>query len=385
MCRLNFSDCLHNGLCLMNDALNTTYCQCDACNNGPFCENHVSRQTQFYIEFICLIIYITILSFSLLNNSLALELFIRCKQIRCTNCGTYLIVYAVLSLLSSILLVTDGVVTYYRDVLSGTKMADGISCYFGKIGYNALLYLCVWLSACVTFERGLFFLYGDKINASRWRSFLTIITFFAVTTSFIILFVSHNCDWDNASYLQITHEFFVWLYLLVGITIYVLGIILAMIAFTRRLRRYTIKKSSIQKTFLKLLQRHFFIFVPPITYVVCFLPYTIFNHLKDSKYATDQCSISTAEYISKLVGETLHHMPVAITWLIFVYPSRVYMSQFYLQTWSGKFCVRNLMFVKSFIKSKNQHLSSYSHTVQNKQTVNIFVIEIQPSAKHGSP
>ncbi|CAF4913938.1 unnamed protein product, partial [Rotaria magnacalcarata] len=28
-------------------------------------------------------------------------------------------------------------------------------CYFAKIGYNALAYACIWLNACIAFERGL--------------------------------------------------------------------------------------------------------------------------------------------------------------------------------------------------------------------------------------
>jgi hypothetical protein len=57
------------------------------CHEGLFSESDFWKQTQFDTDYIYLIVFIIGLGFSLWNNSLALELFIRCM-----NCGIYLIV-----------------------------------------------------------------------------------------------------------------------------------------------------------------------------------------------------------------------------------------------------------------------------------------------------
>jgi hypothetical protein len=57
-----------------------------------------------------------------------------------------------------------------------------------------------------------------------------------------------------------------------------------------------------------------------------------------------QCGISTGEFIIKVIMESLTDTPYALTWLLFVYPSRVYMTEFYLNTWSGKRLANILLF-----------------------------------------
>ena len=112
LCVLNFSQCLNNSTCAMNYSSNTTYCLCDQCHKGDFCKDIVIRQNQYNTKYADLIIFIFALCISVLNNSMCLELFIKCKSIRRTNCGIYLIIYSILSLLASILLVADGIVDY---------------------------------------------------------------------------------------------------------------------------------------------------------------------------------------------------------------------------------------------------------------------------------
>lgn len=379
VCRLNFSDCLPSGRCVMNDSLNTTYCQCDACYDGRFCENVISGQIPFDRNSICLIIYIMIFVLSLLNNSLTLELFIRSKQLRCTNCGIYLIVYAVLSLVSSISLVISGTAGYRPDLLSMTGTTDQFLCYFGEIGYNHLVYLCVWLSACITFERGLSFLFGDGMNVNRWRPFVAIIVFVLSTAGLIGPLFVNNCNENSGPHLKNVRQRFVWLYCTAAIVTYALGTVLVVIGWTRTRRGYIMEKSSSSQTFFEVLDNHRFIFVPPMMYAICFIPYIILTYSRDSKDTHVQCGISTAEYTLSVLIETLTYLPVVLTWLIFVYPSKFYMAEFYQETWSGKCCLKISMSVKSFIARRQQHLRSHSHIIPNGQNINVFVIEIHPS------
>jgi hypothetical protein len=155
--------------------------QCDPRHEGIFCESDVFREKQFDTTYVFLIIDIIVLCFSVLNNSLSLELFIRCRRIRHTNCGIYLIIYYILSLVSSILLAADQAVQYYPNrLINNGNQYEVFDCYVSKIGYNMLADLCIWFSLCIVFERGLIICFNGKINASRWRSCAMIIIIFAI-------------------------------------------------------------------------------------------------------------------------------------------------------------------------------------------------------------
>ncbi len=113
------------------------------------------------------------------------------------------------------------------------------------------------------------------------------------------------------------------------------------------------------KTFLKLLYTHLFIFVPPIAYAISQIPYTIVYHTKNPKHSYIECDMPTGEYIIKVLIEVLTGVPVVLTWLLFVYPSRVYMTEFYLNTRSGQCLAKILLLFKSYnYGEKGNHLNT---------------------------
>jgi len=151
-CQLNLLMCQNNGQCVVNISSNTTYCQCDQCHYGILCENDVWRQGKCDTTYAFFIVSIIGVCLSLLNNGLIFELFICCRRIRSMNCGIYLFVYSILSLLSNIFFVTDQAIQSYPNPLIHDSYRYGVfHCYVIKIGYNTLLYLCIWLSACIAF------------------------------------------------------------------------------------------------------------------------------------------------------------------------------------------------------------------------------------------
>ena len=335
-CHLYPLECLNNGQCAVNIGLNTTYCQCDPCHEGIFCENDVVKQTQFDTTYVHLIIFIIGLCFSVLNNSLTLELCIDCRRIRRTNCGVYLIIYSILSLISSIFLVADKAVEYYSNQLNNNgKQYEVFHCYVGNVGYNMLVYLCIWFSSCIAFECGLVISFDCKMT-NRWRSFVTVMIISAIAGGSVTPMLLYKCGWRNIPSLKIARGFFVWFYISTGILIYVLATLLILISFTRRIRQFGTENGSFIKTFLKLLRTHLFIFIPPITYAVCYIPFTIVFHKRNRDHSYFQCGISTGEYTIKVIIEMLQGVPFIITWLLFVYPSKVYMTEFYQNTWSGQ-------------------------------------------------
>ncbi len=364
-CDLNPSQCLNNGKCLVNVSSNMTYCQCDPCHEGILCESDVFSQNHFDTNYIYFIIYVIGLCFSVLNNGLIFELFIRCRRIRGTNGGIYLLVYSILSHLSIILLVATEAVKHYPNRLDNDQRKV-FDCYVTKIGYNTLIYLCIWFSSCIAFERGIIIWFDSKMNGTRWRSCATIVFIFSIAGGSATPLLLYKCDWDNIPNLQIARGFFIWFYLIAGIAVYVLGTLLVLISFARRIRLYGTENASFMKTFLKVLYTHLFFFVPLIAYGICQLPYTIVVNIKNPKHSYFQCGISTGEYIIKVLIEVLTSAPFVVTWLLFVYPSEVYMTEFYLNTWLGQHLAKILTFFKSSIDREENVLLSITSPTNNE-------------------
>jgi hypothetical protein len=179
------------------------------------------------------------------------------------------------------------------------------------------------------------------MNARRWRSLLTTTVIFVIAAGSVTPMLLYKCGWNDKPSLKIARGFFVWFYISGGILIYVLATLLILISFTRRIRRYGMENGSFIRTFLKLLYTHLFIFVPPIAYAVGYTPFTIVHQRRNPGQAYFQCGISTEEYIIKILIEILQGVSFVITWLLFVYPSKVYMAEFYRNTWSGQRIIKN--------------------------------------------
>ncbi|CAF3448655.1 unnamed protein product [Rotaria socialis] len=355
LCSQNTLNCLNNGQCGVNITSNTTYCECASCYEGSVCEHTIPSQSQIDTTYVYLIVSIVALFVSLLNNILGLELFIGCGRVRRTNCGIYLIVYSIVSILSSISFVVNQSLEYYQDKIPNSDLSHypAYQCYVGKIGYNALVYACIWLNACIAFERGLIVCLDSKTNATRWRSVCTITVLSAIAGGSAIPMMVYNCDFGNIPGLQTARVFFGWFSGVAGLSTYVFGTLLILISFTRRIRRYGTENGSFIKTYLKLFYSHLFIFIPPIAYAVGYIPYTIVTNTQNTSQLYFECGISMVEFIVKVLIESLQGVPPVLTWLLFIYPSKVYMTEYYLNTWSGQRLARIVIFFRENHEKKH--------------------------------
>ncbi|CAF3521043.1 unnamed protein product [Rotaria socialis] len=240
-------------------------------------------------------------------------------------------------------------------------MVTSIKCFIVaclKIDYNTFVCSCIWLSACVAFQRGLIVCFDSRAHVTRWRLFVTLIVFFSIAIASATPVVMHKCGWDNIPGLQTVGAVFICFYIATGPTIYVLATVLVLISFPRRIRRYGTENGSFIQTFLKLLYLHMFIFIPSLAYGFSYVPYAIAEGARDSsKHSYFQCGISTGEYIIKVLAEILQSIPTAITWLIFIYPSTVYMAEVYMNTWSGQHLAKILLLL-----TRNKDKNNISHT-----------------------
>jgi hypothetical protein len=138
------------------------------------------------------------------------------------------------------------------------------------------------------------------------------------TPLFVYKYNSHNM-----SALDTLGTFFNWFYIITGIAVCVVATILILVSFARRMHYYGMENGSWIRTFFKLLKSHLLIFIPPLAYTICQLPYTIVSNRKKPEDTFYPCGISLAEFIVRVIIDTLTNTPYALTWLLFVYPSRV--------------------------------------------------------------
>ena len=353
LCLLNVTQCFNNGTCVMNYSLNTSSCLCQTCHGGDFCEDTRIRQKDYDTKYVNLIIYCVAFCISVLNNSMSLELFIKCKSIRRTNCGIYLIIYSILALISSTLLVIDGIVDYDQKVFSRIPHArDKFHCVVGIADYNTAVFLCIWFSACVQLERGLLVYRKVTRNSTRKQSIIVSILLLIMGSACSIPIAAGSCDWDGIPALKTLRVFFMFFYISIPILIYLIATVFSFVGFAGRIRAYRLETQCYMRTFAKLTYSHLFIFIPPLVYGFCF---GLFNLV--AKGETDKgyffCGISLAEYIIKVLLKSLMGLPFIITWLVFIYPSRIYMNEFYMSPWCGQWTAAIiLLFRRCFTRKK---------------------------------
>lgn len=336
LCQLNPLKCLNNGTCTMNYSSNMTYCLCDECHIGHFCENTL-LQKKYDTAYVYLIIYSFWLCISVLNNSMCLELFIKSKSLRRTNCRLYLIIYSIVSLLASILAIADRAVLYDQSVFNGDQYArDRFHCIVGVVGHNSAFGLCIWFIASIQLEHALFLLRDGLTGSYTRRPIVFSLVSVAVVIGCSTPFVFYNCDWANVPHLKMARLFLVAFYICVPGVICILSLWITYLSIVQRIRRYGLGAYPYIGTLLRLCRKHFFIFLPAIVYIVCYVPFNTVTYFKKPGNPYLACGISLSEYIVKVLLVALTGVPLNITWFIFVYPSKVYLTEFYMNTWCGQ-------------------------------------------------
>jgi len=142
--------------------------------------------------------------------------------------------------------------------------------------------------------------------------------------------------------------------------------IFVLISFAIRIHNFGIGNDSRIKKFVCLLKSHLLIFIPPTAYIICILPYTIANNTVNPAYPYYQCGILLSEFVIKIIMDALKDIPYPLTWLLFVYPSRVYMTEYYLNTWSGKCLAKILFFLGSYNDKEKNVIFSITSSTNNE-------------------
>jgi hypothetical protein len=361
-----FSQCLHGGQFILSHTLNASYCQCDPCHQGVHCEDPTPHkvQMQFDTEYVRLSVYLIELCLSLSNNLLSLAVFQGSKRIRRTSIGVYLTIYSIVAIVGNVLLVVGQFVQYLKPYpfVNNEELSETFHCFLDKSGYQITALLCLSLSALVAFERGLIIRRKFRMNATRWRSVITLLPIFCIIATISVPWLIYRCKWNiphQASMRRILSGWFYTVDFLAGL-IYVLATLLVLISFALRIHHYGTTQESKTKIFFELLKTHLFVFIPPIIYLLCVIPYLIWFPLKGPTQPYFQCGISTVEYIFKVIVQTLPNLPTVITWLIFIYPSNVYMTEFYTETWIGWIWMRRVAMTNFEVPQRSSQSTAQS-------------------------
>ncbi|CAF1203271.1 unnamed protein product [Didymodactylos carnosus] len=222
-----------------------------------------------------------------------------------------------------------------NELIENTEQYTTFHCYINKILYTVTTLLCLWLSCVVAVERGLIVCLNFKTNATRLRSLVVVLIMIVIAAASSLHLFIYQCNYDvNGG--EIIRGVFLYFYTAVGIVLYVIAALLVLISFARRIHEYGNSGESCLKTFFKLLGKHLFIFIPPLVYGFAVLPYTIIINSRRDNQQYLACKITRTVYYIRILILMLTYLPPTLTWLLFVYPSKVYMTEFYMNTRSGQ-------------------------------------------------
>ncbi|CAF3928390.1 unnamed protein product [Rotaria sp. Silwood1] len=240
-------------------------------------------------------------------------------------------------ILASILLVIDGYVQYNESIFNGSQdERDLFHCYVGTACSNLAIFICIWFSACIQLEHLLVLVSKNPFKITRKRSIIVSIGFIALGISSVTPLVYYKCAWKDIPGVKIFRMVLNGFHIVIPVFTYIISSILFLIVFARRIRTYGMENRCYIVTFVKLVYSHLFIFLPPLVYGICFGIFNIVANRSDSKKGYYHCTMTLPEYVVKLMLSSLRGIPFVFIWLIFVFPSRVYMTEFYMNTWCGQ-------------------------------------------------
>ncbi|CAF3843426.1 unnamed protein product [Rotaria sp. Silwood1] len=214
-------------------------------------------------------------------------------------------------ILASILLVIDGYVQYNESIFNGSQdERDLFHCYVGTACSNLAIFICIWFSACIQLEHLLVLVSKNPFKITRKRSIIVSIGFIALGISSVTPLVYYKCAWKDIPGVKIFRMVLNGFHIVIPVFTYIISSILFLIVFARRIRTYV--------------------------YGICFGIFNIVANRSDSKKGYYHCTMTLPEYVVKLMLSSLRGIPFVFIWLIFVFPSRVYMTEFYMNTWCGQ-------------------------------------------------
>lgn len=278
---------------------------------------------------------VAVLLFLAVINTLASLPTFLLAEIRLTNCGVFQILYCCTGLLTLIGMQFRMLTMLTFDNLLRTYAYRYFACNIIPVLVILMADSCMWLSALLAIEFVL--LECFELNAHRTRRFSLIaflITSVLVIGSHLHEIIarypqpdpmqpdSYSCKFIYPLPLDLIDKILRVCHVIIPCTIHFVSSIAILTSITRRILLVRDRTDFWRVFFLECVKRKHF-FVPPFCFILFNLPHLIL-HLKD--VCEDARDISILRLHVSL--NILVYLPSALTFFIYIYPSKRYMHKF---------------------------------------------------------
>ncbi|CAF1279777.1 unnamed protein product [Adineta ricciae] len=358
----DLSDCENGGKCVQ-DGLKCpkkSICVCPKCFHGRRCQfnshlfglsldailgyhiqPYIKLTSQPFIIKLSLILTIIITILGIINSILSLMVF-KSRELRKSGCSVYLLGSSLTTLFTIIIfLLKFSIFLHAQMTYMTNSIFLNIQCY--TLDFCLRIGLCMdqYLNACVASERALTAFQGVRFNKEKSQQMakyiIILILFWTITTAIhdpIHRQILHDNDddavednekriWCIASYSSNFRIFNSIINLIHFFVPFVLNLMSALIIifFTSQKRKKAQKKLTYRQIIKEQIQDHLHLLIAPVVLVLLAFPRLILSFI-----AT--CMNSSYDVWLPLIGYFISCIPPLLTFIIFVMPSKLYMSEF---------------------------------------------------------
>lgn len=374
-CIEDHCDC--NNMCFVGNQCETSYNVIDLPFPSAILQDYSSTHT-IYIIIITILVFI-----AFINNIFALVTLLR-ERIRTTICGVYIIIFSTCSLILMCFFQTTALTVAHYDSISyriwSCNIIPSISLTLG--------YTSIWLSVGISIEKVLIECFNFNVSGSRLRAIISSIGFFilAAITNLANIFVRHytidpsgypiciydylsNPTWDRFN------KVFCYIHIIVPITIHLICSICILTTIARRkILIQTINRSSqsLCHVWIRQLYDHRDFFIPPLCMILFVFPNSIYGNL-----------LNICIPYSDVVKLRLHiafvfllHGPIVFTFIIYIYPSEVYLREF------QETCLYRVLCCWFYKRRKAKELIERRRRASSMVTIQHLIIETEHILKN---
>ena len=271
-------------------------------------------------EYLFIFLFQLIIVLSIVNNVISIQTCLR-LPIRITNLGVYLIFLCFSNLIRCVFLeisVICDVQTLQRTTFF----------HISAIALNVLNFSSMWFSSMIACERLCIECFNYALYATRQRACLISLFFFLLTLltqipTFFVYFDRFSVPIVKPILSQ-TVKSMEFATVLLTCLLHILSSLLILTKISLHKVYINLNEQQYWFVWRQQMHKHLDFFVPPLCYILCILPWYLFKHVI---YSCDRIS-PTATSCLYLILIALANIPFTMTFLIYIYPSIVYMNEF---------------------------------------------------------
>ena len=353
-CRRHDS-CQNGGTCFQNDFYCPTslICVCPDCYYGSRCQfsmkgstlsldaiigygihQHTAITQQSDVVKVAMILTMVLFLLGLFSNLFSLITF-QSKKVRDVGCGVYLFISSIVSMMSLIIFTIKFWILLISHIDSTKNRSFlRVQCVFIDYTLRVLISTVDWLNACVATDRMINVTKGVQFDKTKSKKIAKWIIGFV----FLLTIVTHIHDPISRQLIDDIEEQRIWCVTkyssFLQLYDYTVNIIhfftplcincvsaLVIIIYGSRVRSNAQKKFTYNQIVHEQFQQHKHLLISPLVIFLLALPRLIISYIFE-------CMKSSRNPWIYLFGYYISFMPLVLTFIIFVLPSKMYKQQF---------------------------------------------------------